>query len=344
MGRSGSQRRPATISAGSQPPASLLSFRSSLPRVNPFAITAGPDGALWFTESGGSKIGRITTAGIVTEFQIPTSGSQSTGITAGSDGALWFTEEFGNKIGRVTTAGVFSEFNVPTGDASPLSITAGPDSALWFTEEFGNRIGRITTAGIITEYQVPTAESEPNGITTGPDGALWFTETIGNNLGRITTAGSLTEYPIPTPSAEPFGIASGPDGALWFAENGLSQIGRAGIVAERAQKTYSITIVAPAITITGACPLPQGTRTFSIPSTRSRSRAATGSTSSLLAGPLGSRSRLPPVQRRGAFSPPPSAALPRLRVRILSRFRCRIQLAPSLLRLPVRSPSILRCW
>jgi virginiamycin B lyase len=35
-------------------------------------ITAGPDGALWFTEFTVSKIGRITTAGVVTEYSIPT--------------------------------------------------------------------------------------------------------------------------------------------------------------------------------------------------------------------------------------------------------------------------------
>src|SRR5262249_32273324 len=33
----------------------------------PFDITAGPDGNLWFTEGVG-KIGRITLAGVVTEF------------------------------------------------------------------------------------------------------------------------------------------------------------------------------------------------------------------------------------------------------------------------------------
>ena len=32
----------------------------------PDFITAGPDGALWFTEHGASKIGRITTAGAIT--------------------------------------------------------------------------------------------------------------------------------------------------------------------------------------------------------------------------------------------------------------------------------------
>ena len=33
------------------------------PPLAPRGITAGPDGALWFTERGASNIGRITTAG-----------------------------------------------------------------------------------------------------------------------------------------------------------------------------------------------------------------------------------------------------------------------------------------
>src|ERR1700742_2427686 len=38
----------------------------------PSGITVGPDGALWFTESGSGKIGRITTSGVITEFPLPT--------------------------------------------------------------------------------------------------------------------------------------------------------------------------------------------------------------------------------------------------------------------------------
>ena len=68
---------------------------------NPIGITAGPDGALWFTEGGGNKIGRVTTSGAFTEYPIPTPGSSPQGITAGPDGALWFTEASGNKIGRI---------------------------------------------------------------------------------------------------------------------------------------------------------------------------------------------------------------------------------------------------
>jgi virginiamycin B lyase len=66
----------------------------------PEYITVGPDGALWFTENSSGKIGRITTAGIITD-EFPGASSPK-GIVAGPDGALWFTEEVGN-IGRITT-------------------------------------------------------------------------------------------------------------------------------------------------------------------------------------------------------------------------------------------------
>ena len=54
-------------------------------------ITTGPDGNLWFTKTGANKIARMTTAGVVTEFTVPTPVSEPFGITAGPDGNLWFT-------------------------------------------------------------------------------------------------------------------------------------------------------------------------------------------------------------------------------------------------------------
>jgi len=135
----------------------------------PFAIAAGPDGALWFTERSGNKIGRITTAGTITEFPLPDPGSRPRGIAAGPDGALWFTEQDANKIGRITTGGTISEFAIPTAGSGPLGIAAGSDGALWFTESNVAKVGRITTGGTISEFAVPTAGSLPFEIAAGGD-------------------------------------------------------------------------------------------------------------------------------------------------------------------------------
>jgi len=123
----------------------LSEFNAPTAAAGPHGIAAGPDGALWFTEANGNKIGRVTTAGAFSEFVIPTGFSQPTGITAGPDGALWFTEFNGSKTGRITTAGVLDEFVVLTPSSFPFGVTVGPDGALWFTETGVNKIGRITT-------------------------------------------------------------------------------------------------------------------------------------------------------------------------------------------------------
>jgi virginiamycin B lyase len=213
------------------------------PGSDPIFLTTGPDGAQWFTERDGNKIGRITTSGQITEYAVPTAGANPYGIAAGPDGALWFTEVFGNNIGRITLSGVITEYAVPTPDAKPWGIASGPDGALWFAEQKAGQIGRITTSGTITEYEVPTSNAVPFNIATGPDGALWFTEEQANQIGRISTAGVITaEYPVPTAASVPECIAMGPDGALWFTEYAGNKIGRittSGAITEYAIPTPS---------------------------------------------------------------------------------------------------------
>lgn len=138
------------------------------------SITAGPDGAVWFTQRTAGKISRTSMSGAITEFALPNAGVQPCVITAGPDGALWFTEVLANRIGRMATNGSLTEYPIPSANTSPQGITLGPDGALWFTEAAG-RIGRITTAGEISEFTLPGGH-DPTSITTGPDGAVWFAE------------------------------------------------------------------------------------------------------------------------------------------------------------------------
>ncbi len=122
-----------------------------------YGITAGPDGALWFTEPLDNKIGRITPAGAFTEFAIPIGRQQAlTASPPAPTAPSGSRSTLGDRIGRITTAGIISEFAIPTADSRPSAIAAGPDGALWFTEESGNKIGRMTTAGLFTEFVIPT--------------------------------------------------------------------------------------------------------------------------------------------------------------------------------------------
>jgi len=167
-------------------------------------------------------------AATITEFPIPTAGSQPYGITMGPDGNVWFTEEVGNKIGRITPGSVNTIAEFPIPGFGPQGITAGPDGNLWFTEYFANNIGRITpgSPNTVTEFPIPTVGSFPSCITVGPDGNLWFTEYLGNKIGRITpdSPNTITEFPITT-GRLPQGIA-GLDDNLWFTEHLGNNIGR----------------------------------------------------------------------------------------------------------------------
>jgi virginiamycin B lyase len=158
---------------GPQPTPTAVGFTSygrfffQDPDKFPTDLTAGPDGAVWFTERA-ARIGRIT----LTCFN------------------------------RVTGC-AFPDFALPNVHSGPRALTVGPDGAFWFTDYGTNSIGRMTLTGAVTEFALHRPLTLPWDITTGPDGALWFTEpSLRSNvpdsaIGRITSAGVITRFPVP---------------------------------------------------------------------------------------------------------------------------------------------------
>ena len=197
---------------------------------NPSNITAGPDGALWFTNPGNNTIGRITPWGYVKDYS-GTGIARPWAITSGPDGAVWFTNFFGPSIGRITTSGTVSTF---TGAVNgPVSIATSRFGTLWYsnwplvpTTSCSWSIGRITHAGASTCFHA-SGIVYPQDMTRGPDSAMWFTNGgVGGgsySIGRISKTGSVTIYPL---TAYPNGIAAGSDGAVWFTYPNTNAIGR----------------------------------------------------------------------------------------------------------------------
>ena len=211
------------------------------PDSRPGGIVVGPDGYLWFIESIGNNLGRISPDGQVMEFPIPTPNANLPSqafVGIGPDGMVWFTESAANRIGRITPGGEITEFDIPSAalhqdpalgavrTSFPIAITGGPDGAVWFNERETNRIGRMTLDGRFTEFPVPDGVGALVGLTSGPDGALWFVANSPGHIGRITTDGAVTVFPIPTPSSGALRLKAGPDGAIWFVEFSANKIGR----------------------------------------------------------------------------------------------------------------------
>lgn len=197
---------------------------------DPSAIALGPDGNIWFVESG--TLTTIDQSGNVRSLTFPKGYSaapyQRT-ITRGSDGALWFeayapgsnSSSVTIGIGRIMPDGTgFEFFAIPytTGYAYIYGMTMGPDGAVWFTlHSETNYIERITTAGEVTAFRVPRNWAAGQ-IVTGPDGALWFTEPSADRIARMDTTGHFTQFHLYGTNTEPSGIVVGPDGALWSIE------------------------------------------------------------------------------------------------------------------------------
>jgi streptogramin lyase len=133
------------------------------PAAEPRSITAANDGNLYFTEPNTAEIGEITTSGVITERETPTSESLPEAIVTGPDGNLWFTEHANpGRIARITVApGVSSETAAATGEqTATLDASVGANSqATSYQFEYG-------TTG---EYgsQTPTT-SAGDGATSVP--------------------------------------------------------------------------------------------------------------------------------------------------------------------------------
>ena len=107
-------------------------------------IVSGPDGNLWFTEPGG-YIGRITPAGVITEYSTGIGGWQPKGITVGPDGLIWFSEGATKSVGKLNPwTGTMTRFPARTSGATN-DVAVGPDGNVWLTEPWNNRIVRVGT-------------------------------------------------------------------------------------------------------------------------------------------------------------------------------------------------------
>ncbi len=211
------------LPSGASGGANFVELGGLSPAAAPARITAGPDGNLWFTEQGISKVGRLTPSGVVSEFATATANAAPTGITAGPDGNLWFAEPAVNRVGTMTPTGAASDLSLGAGTA-PARIVTGPDHNLWVTEPGAHAIARVTPTGAVTTFTLNDPSATPTDITAGPDGNLWFTETHGHFIGRISTTGAIAEFSAPGVTTAG-GITTGSDGALWFGE-GSGKIGR----------------------------------------------------------------------------------------------------------------------
>lgn len=200
---------------------------------DPWEITSGPDGNLWFTSGNKPRIGKMTLSGGINEYTAGiNAGASQGGITAGPDGNVWFTEFNVPRLAKITPAGAVTEFPTGSGASFTVDITTGPDGNLWYTQQTPNAVGRITPGGTITPFTSGVTGNRPDGISPGPDGNLWYTDDISKKIGLMLPQGNATEFTYVDASGatnQNNGIITGPDGNLWFISASEKKIGKSTI-------------------------------------------------------------------------------------------------------------------
>ncbi|HUY85950.1 MAG TPA: hypothetical protein VMU77_02455, partial [Acidimicrobiales bacterium] len=221
----------------------------------PSAITVGPDGAVWFTESTnyfdsatralGIAASRDTSSALNGSGNTGSSGSASASgtnggassisSTAGSNQLGQFPQADG--IGRIDpTTGMITEIQLPPSLAAPDSIVAD-QNRLWFVTD--TAIGSITPgsgqAGSVQVFPVPAnwlLAKDSQSIVAGSDGSLWFaskdiaTPTVVNAVKMDPASGSMTTFPTNVIGSQKItDFAASASGPVWFSTLGGNSIG-----------------------------------------------------------------------------------------------------------------------
>jgi virginiamycin B lyase len=93
-----------------------------------FDITAGADGAIWFTEPNVNKIGRLPS--LAFEFPLLMN-SAILGMRRGPDDSIWYADAGGNRVGRLDPSGSLVQFEL--GVDTRHRAAGGADGGGWFT-------------------------------------------------------------------------------------------------------------------------------------------------------------------------------------------------------------------
>ncbi|WP_330309851.1 MULTISPECIES: hypothetical protein [unclassified Streptomyces] len=155
------------------------------PIHGPTGISAGPDGNLWIAEQS-DRIGRFTTAGVLTEYPVPTAGATPVYITAGPDGHMWFTEIFGDRIGRVEVDAGTPSADLAVRLSAPATARIGSEYTYTITvTNSGPSSARDLVVTLDRPLGVPISNASPGTDRQAPTQVRWRAAALGAGQQRV---------------------------------------------------------------------------------------------------------------------------------------------------------------
>lgn len=204
-------------------PASAATTVFSVPTSNAGLgrITTAPNGDMWFIEEDVNKVGRITPAGVITEFDLPatTTGDGTVqDLDIAPDGTVWVVYDSGwNAVQFDPVANRATNYDL---GAYPYGgrVRVGPDGIAFVTMNYDESyVVRLTPTDIIESPNSPECEDV---LGEAADGTMWCQGPGLDQLVRLNADASAgTTFPLPSDATYPNGIAAGPVGSIWFTRS-----------------------------------------------------------------------------------------------------------------------------
>jgi len=167
------------LTPGSGAVASKMTLPPEADEATAFAFA--PDGAVWFADSCGDRLGRVAPNGYLSYVRLPRIGCREEGGTAergamlafDPKGALWFANLCVGRIDRISLVGRVREWRalrVGCGgwDAVRADAAVDPRGGIFYAASGGKGYG----SGRIRDGRLERFASYGTGVFT-PDGALW---------------------------------------------------------------------------------------------------------------------------------------------------------------------------
>jgi virginiamycin B lyase len=197
----------------------------------PTGIIGTPDGDMWFTSIGNSRIGRVHPSdGEIETFEDPADNiALPANIHPAADGRVWFTCLGSNRLGSIDPTAADPAQTITTMSHAafdkPVALKAAPDGRLWCSLRGSSALASIDPlaadpASSVTVVAHP-AITAPAAIFVDPSGGLWWVNGGNDTIGHLdtTSAAPADTVRVITP---PNGLSSlrgwslDDEGALWL--------------------------------------------------------------------------------------------------------------------------------
>jgi sugar lactone lactonase YvrE len=209
----------------------------------PQGVLAAADGSVYVSDTGNSRVRRISSDGTIQAFAGAHSGfsgdngpaqlaelSEPVGLAEGPDGSIYIADTANNRIRRVDPGGQITTV-AGTQNGVGRGVSCLPGSAACYSGD----------GGLAANARL----NLPRGLAVGPDGTLYIADTANQVVRKVDPSGTISTivgatfdtsgrvYPQPAMKAyigRPDNVATLSDGSLLISSSDLIRLGTDGIV------------------------------------------------------------------------------------------------------------------